>query len=171
MMQNTIQIIANDKPHPSNNHDIRTLCAILFNLNVNQFFCQHSRCLSTCLNVRTQKIVRGKRHGNVAVTAAGVVETQQGLLRRGADQYGGRGGCGRGKRGTFGRQGTGTRYARFCRVSVTLSLLLSLYSFPQLSVSTHIHTLHLFKIFNRCVFRTHEEFKSVKEKELHCSTR
>lgn len=44
---------------------------------------------------------------------------------RGADQYGGRGGCGKGKRGTFGRQGgMGTRYAQFCRVSVTLSLFL-----------------------------------------------
>lgn len=53
---------------------------------------------------------------------------------RGADQYGGgggsgsgEGGCGRGRRGTLGRQG-GTGRAgmpRFCRVSVTLSLLLS----------------------------------------------
>jgi len=66
---------------------------------------------------------------------------------RGADQYGGRGRCGRGRRGTFGRQGeTGTRYAQFCRVSVTLSLLLSSY------LDTHVYPNPLtgFPIMRRC---------------------
>jgi len=89
------------------------------------FECQNAE---NCQRKKTrQRRGNGCRGGRDAVGVAAKC--------RGADQYGGRGGCGKGRRGTFGRQGeTGTRYAQFCRVSVTLSLLLSSY------LDTHVYS-------------------------------